>query len=68
MHKAFVIAGTHCAGCKGLLEDVIKDVPGVTSVTVNAENGQTELDFEDSMDWETLKAEVASAGHYHVQE
>ncbi len=68
MHKTFIIQGTHCAGCKGLLEDVINDVPGVKSVTVDPQNGKTELDFDETLDFGQLKNEVTGAGHYRIEE
>ncbi|MFH1207364.1 MAG: heavy-metal-associated domain-containing protein [Patescibacteria group bacterium] len=68
MHKTFIINGTHCSGCKELLEDVIKDVPGITAVTVDSQNGKTEVDHDDSLDFNQLKKEVANAGHYQVEE
>ncbi|MFA6553019.1 MAG: heavy metal-associated domain-containing protein [Patescibacteria group bacterium] len=66
MHKTFTINGTHCQGCKGLLEDIIKDIPGVTSVTVDPQTGKTEIEHDETLDWDVLKSEVASAGHYQV--
>ncbi|MFA5052275.1 MAG: heavy metal-associated domain-containing protein [Patescibacteria group bacterium] len=68
MHKSFVIDGTHCTGCKGLLEDVIKDVPGVTAVTVDPQNGKTEIEHNENLDFNQLKKEVAEAGQYHIEE
>lgn len=68
MHKSFNIKGTHCAGCKGLLEDVIKDVPGIISVTVEPQSGKTDIDYDEPLDWDKLKQEVAGAGHYSINE
>ena len=46
-HK-FQINGLHCASCKILLETEIGNLPGVKKINVDANTGQTELEYDDS--------------------
>lgn len=63
--KIFPIVGMHCASCKALIESVVSDLDGVSSVMVNyaAEKMVVEYDPE-KVTIDTLKEAVASAGTY----
>ena len=64
MKTTFIIKETHCNACKMLIEDVCKDVPGVSSCTVDFTTGKTEVEHESTLDWQAFKKEVESAWAY----
>ena len=66
MQTTITIQGTHCNACKMLIEDVCKDIKGVTSCTVNFQTGETIVEHEQSMDWNLLKKEIEALGDYKV--
>jgi hypothetical protein len=49
-----------------LIEDVCKDMPGVSSCEVNFETGETILDHDESLDWVSFKKEIEGLGTYTV--
>lgn len=61
------IAGTHCASCKALIEDVCKENPCVANVSVDFNTGKTVIEHKDCIDWHTLTKEIESLGKYQVQ-
>jgi copper chaperone CopZ len=68
MTTTITILGTHCASCKAVLEDVCKEVPGVTQCAVDFTTGETIIEHDESFDLEKLKREVALIGNYRVKE
>lgn len=66
MKTTLTIQGTHCKACKMLIEDVCKDMPGVSSCEVNFETGETILDHDESLDWVSFKKEIEGLGTYTV--
>lgn len=66
MQTTITIKGTHCNACKTLIEDVCKDIKGVTSCTVNFQTGETIVEHEENLDWQTLKKEIDGLGQYEV--
>jgi len=67
MKKEFTIKGTHCKSCKALIEDVSKEVPGVTGCTVDFKTGKTIVEYNSSIDWGKFKKEIESLGEYEVK-
>lgn len=67
MKTTITIKGTHCASCKVLIEDICKDVSGITSCAVDFASGRTEVEHEANTDWQKLKQEVEGAGQYTVE-
>lgn len=61
------ITGMHCASCKALIEDVCRDVPGVSSCEVNLESGVAAILHDDSADMEVVKKEIGGLGEYKVE-
>lgn len=61
-----IIQGTHCNSCKVLIEDVLSEITGVKSSTVDFTTGKTEIEHDETLDWDTVKQEVASLGDYKV--
>lgn len=66
METAFTINGTHCAACKMLLEEVIGELAGVNSVTVDYVTGQTVLHHDEEFRWDGLVQAVEKEGNYTV--
>ena len=57
----------HCASCKALIEDVVSDLEGVTSVGVNYATEKMTVEFDEKkVDIATLRKTVASAGSYEL--
>lgn len=57
------IEGMMCAHCQGRVEKALKEVPGVTEVTVNLEAKNAVVTAEDSVSADALKAAVVDAGY-----
>lgn len=66
MKSTITVKGTHCKSCKMLIEDVCKDIPGITSCIVNFKTGKTVIEHEKMEDLKKLKAEIDSLGQYEV--
>ena len=58
------ITGMHCASCKALIEDVVGDVPGVRSCTVDAAAGTASVEHDDALDTAVLVKEIKNLGEY----
>lgn len=67
MKTTIIIKGTHCTSCKGLIEDVSKDVPGITSCDVDFQTGKTVVEHDENLDWQAFKKEIEDLGKYTVQ-
>ena len=66
MKKTITIHGTHCTSCKALIEDVASEIPGIQSCSVNYETGETVIEHDPSVNWETVKKEIEALGTYNV--
>lgn len=64
----FNIVGMHCNSCKMLIEDVVKDVPGVQDCSVYFDSGKASITHDGSVDADRLKKEIESLGTYKVEE
>ena len=67
MTTNFLIKGTHCPACKMVLEESISELPGVHSVVINFENGETVLDHDNDFNWGALRMVVEGEGNYRVE-
>lgn len=67
MQTKIIIKGTRCNACKALIEDVCKDIKGVTSCSVNFQTGETVVEHDEALDWQEFKKEIESVGEYTVQ-
>ncbi|MBP9690814.1 copper-translocating P-type ATPase [Candidatus Woesebacteria bacterium] len=57
----------HCASCKALIEDVVGELVGVSSVTVNYATEKMSVEYDEAkVTLEILKKTVASAGSYEL--
>lgn len=66
MKRLITITGTHCKSCKFLIEDVSSEIPGVISLNVDPETGKTEIEYDETLDWNTLKTVIEEQGDYKV--
>lgn len=57
------IEGMMCAHCQGRVEKALKEVPGVTEVTVNLEAKNAVVTAEENVLADTLKEAVVNAGY-----
>jgi copper chaperone CopZ len=66
MKTVLTIKGTHCASCKALIEEVCREVPGVTACTVDFKTGKAVIEHAASLDLMRVKKEIDSLGPYKV--
>lgn len=64
---AFIIKGTHCNACKILIEDVSMEVAGIKSCTVDFKTGNTEIEYDEAINWDQFKRAIEELGDYEVQ-
>lgn len=67
MKTTFQVKGMHCSSCKALIEDVCKDISGVTSCVVDSATGKAELEYTDELDLSLVKKEIEAVGSYVVE-
>ncbi|MDP2656243.1 MAG: heavy metal translocating P-type ATPase, partial [bacterium] len=67
MKKTYPIIGMHCASCKALIEDVVGDLDGVSSVMVNYATEKMTVEYDEKLvSVDLLKKTVATAGSYQL--
>lgn len=57
----------HCSSCKEVIEDVCRDILGITSCSVDVEAGELRVEYEHGDNLVALKKEVDAIGHYVVE-
>ena len=62
-----MIQGTHCHSCKGLIEDVAQDVPGVKSCMVDFKTGKMDIEYDTPPTLAKVKKEIEALGKYKVK-
>ena len=67
MKTKLTIKGTHCNACKTLIEEICKEVPGISSCNVDFKTGTTEIEHNENVDWAKFKNEVEDLGQYTVE-
>lgn len=58
------IQGMHCASCKALIEDVCRDIPGVTSCDVDVTNKTATVEHDPAVNPDAIRREIESLGEY----
>lgn len=58
----FKLTGLHCASCKGLIEDVAREVAGVESATVDPETSTLTIEQDGSFNPELVMKEIRGLG------
>lgn len=66
MKTTVMVQGTHCASCKALIEDVCKEIAGITSCNVDFKTGSTIIEHEENFDWKILEREISQLGKYKL--
>ena len=61
-----IIKGTHCNACKLLIEDVCSEISGVKSCNVDFQSGKTEIEHNESFNFELFKKEMEGLGPYKI--
>ena len=60
MQTTVSIPGIHCEGCSRLIQDVSKDIGGVTSVHVDLHTKKVTIEHEDNFHFDEWKKEIES--------
>lgn len=60
------IGGMHCVSCKALIEDVCRDIAGVTDISVDVEHSTATVTHADDLDLSRLTQEIEHLGKYTV--
>lgn len=64
MYKQIIdIKGMHCNSCEMLIEDEVKQVPGVKKCKVNYRKGRAEISYKGQLDMQKVEKAVEEAGY-----
>lgn len=66
MKSILQIKGMHCVSCQALLEEVIGEIPGVTSCRVDIDRGMAEVEHEKEISKETFEKTIVPLGEYRM--
>lgn len=65
--ESYPIIGMHCASCKTLIEDSVKETPGISSASVNIATEKLTVEFDENITTiEKIKEAVGSVGSYKI--
>ncbi len=67
MKTMLTIKGAHCMACKTLIEEICKEIPGISLCNVDFNTGTTEIEHDENVDWAKFKKEVEELGEYKVE-
>lgn len=67
MQTTLTLRGTHCASCKALIEEVSRELPGVTACSVDFRTGQTIIEHDATLDWAKFRQAIEQLGQYQVE-
>ena len=68
MDKLFRVTGMHCASCETLINEEVKDLPGVTDVVTSAQDGTCHVSMSEDVSDESIIAAIKNAGYEAVRE
>ncbi|MBI2572517.1 heavy-metal-associated domain-containing protein [Candidatus Woesearchaeota archaeon] len=60
------VQGTHCQSCKMLIEDVLSEISGIKSSSVDFKTGKVVIEYEGKLDTAKVKKEIEAIGKYKV--
>lgn len=66
MKTTITIQGTHCVSCKALIEDAAKEISGLKSCIVDFKTGHTEIEHDETLNWDMFKKEIEALGEYKI--
>jgi copper chaperone len=61
--NTYTVTGMTCEHCVGAVRGEVSQIPGVTDVQVDLDNGQVTVTSDDPIDGETIRAAVDEAGY-----
>lgn len=64
MTTTLKIQGIHCASCKTLIEEVCREIPGVTSCDVSMDENAVRIEHDASVPVDRLQKEIEALGEY----
>ncbi len=67
MITKFTVKGMHCNSCKLLIEDLLIDIKGVTSSSVDFKTGNGVVEHDEKINPKLFKDEIEKMGKYVVQ-
>ncbi|MBI2476684.1 heavy metal translocating P-type ATPase, partial [Candidatus Uhrbacteria bacterium] len=68
MNITFRVSGMHCASCETLINEEVKEIPGVTNVTTSASEGVSRVTTDGTTSEEAIIAAIKTAGYDAVPE
>lgn len=63
MEKLFRVSGMHCASCETLINEEIKELPGVVEVTTNHKDGTCFISLNQNLPDQTIISAIKRAGY-----
>jgi len=63
MDKLFRVSGMHCVSCETLINEEVSDIPGVTNVLTNAQDGTCRVSMDTDIPDETIVQAIKTAGY-----
>src|SRR3989344_8007272 len=65
--QIFPIVGMHCASCKTLIQEAVRELNGVSDVKVNYATEKMSVEYDESkVSFDLLKKTVADQGSYQL--
>ena len=62
IEKTILIEGMHCGGCSKRVEETLKSINGVKTVTISLENKAAQIVLRKDIDNEILKCAIEEIG------
>ncbi len=63
MEKTYHVSGMHCASCETLINEEVKEIPGVTHVATSAHDGICRVSMDESVSDDAVIAAIKTAGY-----
>ncbi len=67
MKTILKINGMHCTSCKDLIEEVCREVSGVTECMADFKTGKVVVEHTEKLDINKIKKEIVGLGLYKVE-
>ncbi|MBI4592413.1 heavy metal translocating P-type ATPase [Candidatus Uhrbacteria bacterium] len=68
MNKTFRVSGMHCASCETLINEEVKEIPGVSDVSTNAKDGICHVTMSYDVADDAILVAIKTAGYDAVRE
>ncbi|MEK7094675.1 MAG: heavy metal translocating P-type ATPase [Patescibacteria group bacterium] len=63
MKKIYRVFGMHCVSCETLIEEALREVPGIISADVNVDTGLCSVEMDDGISDEVVLKTISDAGY-----